>query len=176
VRFHPGAAYAWLGVPLYHLLNLRIPLTEFWKDSATRLSDEAFAAGDVTAAARRIEAAILARLSRVGAVDRSIARLRMIASARGGFESERLADVAREIGLSERTMRRRCVTSFGYGLRTLTRIIRFQRFFGLATQSSGECLADMAVQSGFSDQPHLAREVKRLSGFTTVEFVAQTRV
>src|SRR5690348_2699404 len=30
VRFHPGAAYPWLGVPLSAILNARVPLTEFW--------------------------------------------------------------------------------------------------------------------------------------------------
>ena len=31
VRFHPGAASAWLGQPLGEIVNVRVPLAEFWR-------------------------------------------------------------------------------------------------------------------------------------------------
>jgi Domain of unknown function (DUF6597) len=39
VRFHPGAASAWQGQPLDEIVNVRVPLAEFWGDDATRLLD-----------------------------------------------------------------------------------------------------------------------------------------
>jgi hypothetical protein len=37
VRFHPGSASSWLGLPLSEIANRRVPLAEFWREDATRL-------------------------------------------------------------------------------------------------------------------------------------------
>jgi len=68
-----------------------------------------------------------------------------------------------EFGWSERTLRRRCQEAFGYGPKTLERILRFQRFVRLL--SNGRVpLSVLAIEAGYADQAHLAREVRRLSG------------
>ena len=68
-----------------------------------------------------------------------------------------------EFGWSERTLRRRCRQAFGYGPKTLERILRFQRF--LRFLSNGRApLAVLALEAGYADQAHLAREARRLSG------------
>jgi hypothetical protein len=40
LRFHPGAALSWFGVPLSEIVNSRVPLAEFWQDDAERLFDK----------------------------------------------------------------------------------------------------------------------------------------
>src|SRR5215831_15054930 len=37
VRFHPGVASSWLGLPLSDIVNSRVPLSELWRDDADRL-------------------------------------------------------------------------------------------------------------------------------------------
>jgi AraC-like DNA-binding protein len=81
--------------------------------------------------------------------------------------------LARRLGLSERTLRRRCETAFGYGPKTLARILRFQRFLRLLRHSDKPRLAALAAASGFADQAHLTREVRDLSGLTPGGFVDQ---
>ncbi len=39
VRFRPGAAPPWLGVPASEIVNGRLPLQEFWGADARRLAD-----------------------------------------------------------------------------------------------------------------------------------------
>src|SRR5262245_11558657 len=39
VRFRPGAAPPWLGVPASEIVNGRLPLQEFWGAAARRLTD-----------------------------------------------------------------------------------------------------------------------------------------
>jgi AraC-like DNA-binding protein len=173
IRFHPGAAFAWLGVPLTELLNSRVPLTEFWGDDAERLAEEWSKAGDAAAIARGLERALLARLPQVGPADPGIAFLRRTAYEncdRGRLGNSGLAS---QTGWSERTLRRRSQDAFGYGLRTLGRIMRFQRFFGLAQRSADFGLVDLAMLAGFADQAHLSREVRRLGGTTAGQFLAQ---
>jgi AraC-like DNA-binding protein len=83
--------------------------------------------------------------------------------------------VASHVGLSERTLRRRCLDVFGYGFKTLDRVLRFQRFFQLAIRPENHNLAEMAARAGYADQAHMSREVRRMSGITAGEFVAQTQ-
>jgi hypothetical protein len=56
VRFHPGAASAWLGQPLGEIVNVRVPLAEFWGDDATRFLDRAAAGRSAKQLADDLEA------------------------------------------------------------------------------------------------------------------------
>ncbi len=173
IRFHPGAAFSWLGLPLNEIVNGRIPLGEFWGSETARLSDEASRAGSALEIASLLEAALLTRLARVGIADRQIAFLRRAAGdncAPAGAGVDRIADY---VGVSERTLRRRCMEAFGYGFKTLDRVLRFQRFFCLAARLTETHLAELAVRAGYADQAHLSREVQRMSGLTASEFVSQ---
>ena len=169
----PGIAFSWLGVPLNELLNSRVPLAEFWSDDAERLADESSKAADAAAIACRLELALLARLPEVGPADRRIAFLRRAAGENCDRRPIGMAGLADQLGLSERTLRRRCMDAFGYGLKTLDRIMRFQRFFSLAIQSADHRLVDLALQAGFADQAHLTREVQGLGGMTAGQMLAQ---
>jgi AraC-like DNA-binding protein len=177
IRFHPGAASAWLGVPLNEIVNGRIPLAEFWGDDAERLSDAICEANGVANAAMEIaadlEAALAARLGDVGGADHRIAFLRAAAGGRCDAAPVRMRQLAARMGLSERTLRRRCMDAFGYGFKTLDRVLRFQRFFRLAARLQDRSLAELALQAGYADQAHLTREVQRMSGTTAGQFVAQ---
>ena len=82
-------------------------------------------------------------------------------------------EVARELGVSERTLRRHCMDVFGYGFKTLQRILRFQRLFRLVERSGRPKLAELALEAGFSDQAHMSREVRRLSHLAPTQLVAE---
>jgi AraC-like DNA-binding protein len=71
--------------------------------------------------------------------------------------------LGRALGMSERTLRRRFDVAFGYGPKVLDRILRYQRYLRLAENSS-EGTAILALESGYSDQAHLIRESRRLTG------------
>jgi AraC-like DNA-binding protein len=159
-RFHPGAALSWLGI---------------WTRAATRLEDELSQAVDPAAVPGCIELALLARLPQVGPADRSIAFLRNVVCEDRGGGHLRMPRLAGQMGLSERTLHRRCVDVFGYGLKTLHCIVRFQRFFSLALHSANYRLVELGIEAGFADQAHLTREVQRLGGTTPSQFVAQLR-
>jgi AraC-like DNA-binding protein len=174
IRFHPGAAYPWLGIPLSEILNARVPLAEFWKRDTSELAERAFAASHPSAVLAVLQQALLARLASVGPADKQIAFFRAHALTRhhnanaGGLE-----ELCSCIGISERTLRRRCVESFGYGFKTLQRILRFKRLFQLVATSSRPDLAALATEAGFADQAHMCREVRRLCAVTPGELIAQ---
>jgi len=80
-----------------------------------------------------------------------------------------VASVAGSVGYSERQLHRRSLDAFGYGLKTLARVLRMSRALDLA-RSGGE-LASVAVADGYADQPHFARDVKALAGVPITELL-----
>jgi len=173
VRFRPGAAYPWLGVPLSEILNSRVLLAEFWIEGGM-VAEHVSAAPDSRAATKVLEEILLARLVRVGQADRQIAFLRNAAAVKlRDSDLSGVQELSRRMGISERTLRRRCIDAFGYGFKTLQRILRFQRFFRLLTLSHDPNLAALALEAGFADQPHMSREVRRLCEVRPVDLIAQ---
>jgi AraC-like DNA-binding protein len=175
IRFQPGAASAWLGLPLSEIVDCRVPLAELWRNDADRLLDKVTGnrgATDVTVA---LETFLSSRLAQVGPADRQIAYLRRAAGDNCHPAGVRVDRMAAHIGMSERTLRRRCVYAFGYGFKTLDRVLRFQRFMRLAAHSSKGSLAELATRSGYADQAHMTREVRRMSGTTAGEFVSNAQ-
>lgn len=82
--------------------------------------------------------------------------------------------LAGELATSERTLRRRFDTHFGYGPKTLDRILRYQRFLRLAEQAKDGSGAELALEAGYADQPHLVRESRRLARHSPGEMAKLT--
>jgi methylphosphotriester-DNA--protein-cysteine methyltransferase len=87
----------------------------------------------------------------------------------------RTDDVAAEIGLSLRQLRRRCHAAVGYGPKTLQRVLRFRRFVSRVDEGgpAARDLAIVAAEAGYADQAHLTRECGRLSGLTPAALARQ---
>lgn len=100
----------------------------------------------------------MARLVSSGPPDRAV----QAAVARLGDPAQHVATLAAELGLSERQLRRRFLSSVGYGPKTLQRVLRLRRFIA---GERGD-LARGALDAGYADQAHLARECKRLTGIS----------
>ena len=176
VRFHPGVASRWLGVPATELVNRHQPLDEVWDRRAVEaLSDRLAHASSAAAAAIDARAGIDRAAARGGG-RRSDRR-----SDRCGAEWGRAAtksvvsELIAEFGWSERTLRRHCHEAFGYGPKTLERILRFQRFLRLLPTARAP-LAVLASEAGYADQAHLAREVRRLSGQSPSGLMAELQM
>ncbi|MFF8726097.1 helix-turn-helix domain-containing protein [Streptomyces sp. NPDC015171] len=157
VRFFPGTAPALLGVPAHELRDLRVELADLWPAARVRrLSERIAAAPDPVTA---LEDLALDRAARTGAPDPA---LRYVVEC---LEAGRtVAATAAGLGIGERRLHRRCLTAFGYGPKTLARVLRLQRALALAR--SGVPYAETAARAGYADQPHLARDVRELTGET----------
>lgn len=166
-RFHPAAAAAWLGVPLIELVGQRIPLDELWGGRAHRLSSDAPACGDLEGSVARLEEVVAEQMT-PREVDQPM-RAAYDLIERGAPPGAPLVPwLMRALGMSERTLRRRFDESFGYGPKTLDRILRYQRFLRLADRSPGPT-AILAAEAGYADQAHLVRESRRLTGSTPLQ-------
>lgn len=160
LRLAPGIGPLVLGVPARELRDQRLPLDMIWRSAdASRLAEQL---GGATYPGRTLEAAAEARLDQAArSVPMIVEVVRLLRSGRG------VADVAEAVGLSERQLRRRSLDAFGYGPKTLARILRLARAVDLARR--GTALADVAAESGYADQAHLARDVKSLAGVSLTQ-------
>jgi AraC-like DNA-binding protein len=155
LRFLPGAGGAALGVPLDELLDQRVD------------------AGDLPGVPRRrlqgslSPAEALRRLSMIGAelvTERPPDPLVLRAAGLLARPEARADAVARQLGIGERQLRRRCQAAAGYGPRTLSRVLRFRRFLSRVDGGGAADLAVIAAETGYADQAHLTRESTRLAG------------
>jgi AraC-like DNA-binding protein len=147
LRFHPGVLPRLLGVPASELRNERVVLSEVRKTPGRHSLVEL--AVSLASDEPRPETAPWS-LQLLGHVTKRLA------------SGCAVAEVAREIGWSNRTMQRQCTSVYGYGPATLRRILRFRR----AVQLLGDGLpyVEVATRAGYADQPHLHREVRELAG------------
>lgn len=155
LRFAPGTAPAILGVPAHELRNQRVPLADVWPATQVRALTERLHSASLPGA--MLEEIAAERRQLAGPPDPLIPEI--VRHMRTGTP---VAATAAAVGLSERQLHRRCLVAFGYGPKTLLRILRMQRALALARQ--GIPFAEVAATAGYADQPHLAREVKALAG------------
>ncbi|MET9254994.1 helix-turn-helix transcriptional regulator [Streptomyces sp. NPDC003717] len=164
IRLPPGTAPALLGVPAHELRDRRVALADLWPpERARRLAAHVEAATDP---ARGLERAAMALASETGPPDPLLRRVALALAA-----GRPVSATADELGLGARQLHRRSLAAFGYGPKTLARVLRLQRALALAR--AGTPLADTALRAGYADQAHLSREVRALTGVTMGRLLAR---
>ncbi|MFJ9606471.1 helix-turn-helix domain-containing protein [Kitasatospora sp. NPDC101176] len=155
IRLPPGAAPALLGVPAHELRDRRVELSDVLDGPRVRrLTGRIDAAPDPAAVLEDLALRLAADAAPVDPLVRAVATA--LAAGRP------VAATAAAVGLGARQLHRRSLTAFGYGPKTLARILRLQRALALAR--AGAPLADTATRAGYADQAHLARDVRELAG------------
>ncbi|MFD7493954.1 DUF6597 domain-containing transcriptional factor [Streptomyces sp. NPDC059832] len=166
IRFAPGTAPALLGVPAHELRDRRVGLADLWPGERVRVLTEQLAEAPDPAAA--LENIALRRAAESTPPD---PLMRYVADRLGAGRS--VADTAHRAGLGTRQLHRRSLAAFGYGPKTLARVLRLQRALALAR--SGTPYAEAAVEAGCTDQAHLAREMRDLAGTTLTAHLGPVR-
>lgn len=166
VRFRPGCALPWLKVPLSQLVDGHCELAALWGEHACALAEWVGDARDPTELGQRIEQTLLRKLPIIDVPDELSKAVFQLVSTRSDASFPVTRHLCQSLGISERTLRRRCHELFGYGPKTLERILRFQRFLRLLRSSDGSRIAQLADEMGYADQSHLSRETHQLTGLT----------
>jgi AraC-like DNA-binding protein len=172
-RFQPGVAAAWLRVPMSDIVGARPLLASFWGDEVRSLGEWAAEAATAAGVAQRLESALAARVPRMTRMNETAQKIFHCLDGSRQSDARIVSYLSRQLGMSDRTLRRRCHEAFGYGPKTLHRILRFQRYLQMAESRTDAAAADLAMDAGYADQPHLIRETRELAGLTPRELVAQ---
>ncbi|MCD0442011.1 AraC family transcriptional regulator [Glycomyces sp. A-F 0318] len=170
VRLRPGAARLLLGeVPASAVRDAQPALTEVWGSDAGRLKDRLADEPDPWRIAGRLAEALRARAARFAPDPVALA----VAEALDRPRPPAIGAMARELGFSERQLRRRVIAAVGYGPKVLEQILRFRRAVSLA--GADPDWARVAAEQGYADQAHLSRQVRRWSGRTPTGLGAGTQ-
>lgn len=183
VRLGAAAPVACIGVRLQPLASALIagPRLPALRDRIVDLVGLApdFAATMAAAAARydasgdpeAIWQAMAARLAGWRPDPRMAQAVARLQATQGGERVEALAAAA---GMPMRTFQARFLAVVGLSAKEFARVLRLQAVIR-ALDAGREGLAGAAVSSGFADQAHATREVRRLTGLTPARLVAALR-
>jgi AraC-like DNA-binding protein len=169
VRFHPGRAGTALRVPMWQLQDCLI-------DAASVMADLAGVADDLRGMPDRCRLDFLDRALSSGAVDRRLDdidhALALIAAAGGNVTVE---SIARRVGITRRHLERRFQDEVGLGVKQMARISRVHAALRLMERNGEMSGAAIAAHCGYSDQAHLIRECRQLTGRTPARFMTSER-
>jgi hypothetical protein len=174
VRFRPGVPEAVFGATARELVDVEVNLDQAWGRSAATVAERIALAATPEDAAYVLEQDLVARCAVAPEPDELVAETvdRLQPWRRGG-----VGEIASDLFISSRQLRRRCVAALGFGPKTLHRILRFQGFLALRQAFHGHevGLGWLAAAAGYFDQAHLTRECVALTGLTPVAFLEETR-
>jgi AraC-like DNA-binding protein len=159
----PLAGRAVLGVSLDRLADRIVRLEALW-GAAGRELGERMASATPPAAARLLTAAVAAQPWRVSDTDRHVGRaLAMLRDGRA------VAEIARDLGINERTLRRVFSERIGLPPKRMARILRLQQVLVRARATRIDW-ARLASELGYFDQSHLVNDFRDLLGTTPAAF------
>lgn len=158
-RLRLDATEAVLGVPAAALSGQIVDIDELWGASAARaLLDELASAKTAAAMAAILEREIAARFV---ATPRTLPFV-----AADKLATRTIAEVADELRVSERHLRRVFREATGVSPKTFARLARFHRALDVARSGHHASWASIAVATGYYDQAHLIDEFRSIAGVT----------
>jgi len=175
VRLRPGAAPAFFAAALDEWKDVHVELKDAWRDGGRLV--ELVGEGDDPDQRRIAFARELARRM-AGAPERVSAATRAVALARAVREAEpetSVAALAAALGFTRQHLARVLGETSGLAPKMLQRIARMQRALELLQNDPSAGLARIALDAGYSDQPHFTGELKALTGRTPLEWREESR-
>ena len=174
VRFRAAGAYAFFREPMSALTDRSSALEDLWDPDAR---GPLFEARGPAAAAQATTAALESALHSAAAREPASvpAARRAVRLVRDATVVPSVSDLAGELGLSERQLRRVFDTVVGLPPKRFLRIVRFRRALRAARASQRPDWASLAEQHGYFDQAHLIADFRALTGRTPSELTAAQR-
>jgi len=166
VTFALGAASCFVAAPLAMARDEMVPLEVLWGAPGASLRERLLEASTPTDALAVTEAVLLGQLAGADAPDPAV-----VAAAGALSRGVRVGEVAADLGLLPRTLRRRFTAAVGLTPKRFARVQRMQRLVrGLDGQRDADWAA-LAAGHGYADQSHLADEFRELAGVTPGEYL-----
>ncbi|MFI5508411.1 helix-turn-helix domain-containing protein [Mycobacterium sp. NPDC051804] len=172
VDLTPLGARRLLGMPMSELANRTVPIDDVFGRFGSELVQRVADAPDWPARFALIDAVIRARLADTEPVDAAVAwSMHRITQSNGAVS---ISSLAAELGWSHRRLIARYRDAIGLPPKLVSRIVRFEQLTALVAARPAIDWAGAAVECGFFDQAHLAREVRELADLTPTELRAQS--
>jgi AraC-like DNA-binding protein len=169
VRFRPGGARAFLGMPMRHATDQRIALEALFPGEGSALAREVAAAADDARRASIAGDFVLARITAHGHAEDAIVT-RSVATLEARAGAIPMDDLVAAAGIGRRQLERRFGDAVGIGPALLASILRFRSVFDVIEHDGSRPWTDAALAAGYYDQSHFIREFRRFVGCTPSAF------
>ncbi|HKW47195.1 MAG TPA: AraC family transcriptional regulator [Gemmatimonadaceae bacterium] len=167
VRFWPGRALPFLGVPAAELTDLRVDIADLWSD---RRLIESLDGHEPSSVRHAFEELLNARLDRARPLDKTVdAAVRAILRAGGNLS---IAALAPPLGVTRQHLARAFALHVGVPPKMFARVARVRGALARARVSATVDWVTLALDAGYYDQSHLAGEVKAITGRTPSDWLA----
>ncbi|MEN8655565.1 helix-turn-helix domain-containing protein [Streptomyces sp. 21So2-11] len=170
MRLSPPAAFALLGVSPRELDRSVISLEALWGRHEWRLREQLTEATTWQERLRLMDEFLLGRAARAPSVAPEVAAAWDHIVARRG--RVRVGELAASCGWSRKRLWSRFSTQIGLTPKRAAMLVRFDH--AARALLAGENVADVALASGYVDQPHLHRDVLAFAGCTPGALASRT--
>lgn len=167
----PLAAHRLLGIPMHELTGRVVELEEVLarvdRSLPQRLQDAPDWESRFALLDRFVAARLAASREPSPEVARAVSRLRQSGGATP------IGALAAEAGWSHRRLVAGFREQVGVHPKGFARLVRFDRVISRLHAEGGSALADIALDCGYSDQPHLNRDFRQFAGVSPTRYLAQ---
>ena len=161
IRFRPWGVKRFSNRSMADFLDREVLPDEVFGTLGNALRDEIVGAIDDESRIRAANTVLRCALRERSAQNDRLEKL--LVAVNGGLSKG--CDVAKSLGISERSFRRLWHDVVGMEPRKFASLMRFHRAVSMIDEGHG--LTVVAQECGYSDQPHLARDIKKISGLPT---------
>jgi len=173
IRFLPGAALSFLDTPIHELTDRRVSLGGLRGSRSIDLADALLGRPSPI-----VLDDLVTRLGGRVAMPRHSERLATsaISLLRRSRGRGSIRDVGAALGVGERRLERAFDQCVGLNPKAFARMLRFRRALRSMGSHDAPALAAVALDAGYADQAHFAREFKALAGITPSAYAVERRV
>lgn len=173
VRFHPGAAPAFLRLSAREVRDTTLDIATVWGAFGRDLGERVAHAESASLAITIIERTLMVRLPDVIVDPRLNAAVACLRAADGARATK---DVAARACLGERQLERLFDEGVGIGPKALARTMRLRAVTRALKRSSQPSGAELAARFGYADQAHFIRDFRALVGLTPAAYARTSSV
>jgi AraC-like DNA-binding protein len=170
IQFQPGGAFPFFPMPASETEDASFDLDDLWPRRAGEIREQLLAAPDVDSMFAILERSLMAQLVRPLELHPAVAYA--LQHIRRSAEVSKIAFLTDRIGLSPRRFIHLFHSQVGLTPKAFCRVRRFQRVLRCVHARQEVDWAQVALDCGFYDQPHLIHDFQAFSGFTPAAYLA----
>jgi len=163
VRLQPGVAFSLTRRPIHQIVDRRTLLAEMLPDDVSQMERRLASTARTTERFDILEEFLFQRLDGVQVDPRVAKALMQVEQCSGQLRATQLATHCQ---VSSRHLNRLLRTWLGFSAKRLARITRFQALLQRVEDSRSGGLAQLAMELGYYDQPHLINEVMQFAALS----------
>ena len=170
IRFESTGLYPFVKTPVHQFTDKFVDLTDVFSHSGTNLIDKLAQNKSDNSLPEILDHFLLRNLHSIESDDQLEFSLQIILQHHGIIQVRQLCEIT---GCSERQIERKFNRKIGISPERFAQRIRLQHFIKLSYQSNNKSFTYLAQECCYSDQSHLIRSFKQLTGLTPGEYFQQ---